>query len=442
MRAFPFPEKLVSCLLNWTRHRIIEGPDPKHGAQSHAVLDKLLGGSITVDGIGGKSAFDLFKNVIVPSTRPFGHPSSLSFVASAPSRASLSFDAALGAAGIFAGNWDGGAGAIHAENQALSWLSGLAGWDDRAGGVFVAGGTLGNLSALHAAREWKNRQTGRPSRWAILCSTETHSSIKAVARVMDVDLIQVRADDSGRIDTAAARKAVTPGVFAIVANAGATNSGAIDDIDALADLAENDGLWLHVDGAYGLAALADPQTRPLFAGINRAHSFIVDPHKWLFAPYDSCALVYRNAADAALAHGQSAEYLDAVDKTHWNPSDYALHLTRRARGLPLWYSLATHGTRAYGNAIASTIQTAKQIAEGIETIDGIDLILGPQLSVILFRPRAMSDTEMDIWAERHRRSGALLCLPTTWQGQKAFRLCVVNPETSADDTLAVLQTLT
>ncbi|SPH19614.1 L-2,4-diaminobutyrate decarboxylase [Ascidiaceihabitans donghaensis] len=433
---------MVTDILTWTRTRILGGQDPKHGAQSNAVLEPILGGSITPDGIGAEAAFGLFTDTIVPSTRPFGHPTSLSFVASAPSQASLSFDAALGAAGIFAGNWDGGAGAIHAENQALDWLAELAGWDAQAGGVFVAGGTLGNLCALHAARDWKSRRCARPDRWAILCSAEAHSSIEAAASVMDVDVIPVAADATGRMNAQAARDAWQPNVFAIVANAGATNSGAVDDIQGLADLAEARDLWLHLDGAYGLAAIADPETRPIFDGIDRAHSLIVDPHKWLFAPYDSCALIYRNAADAANAHGQSAVYLDTVDKTHWNPSDYALHLTRRARGLPFWYSLATHGTQAYGDAIATTISIARDIAQGIERIEGLDLLLGPQLSVVLFRPSHMSEDAMVRWAEEHRRSGALLCLPTKWRGEMVFRLCIVNPETDAKTVLETLKTLT
>ena len=427
--------------MDWTQMRIADGPDPTHGAQSFEALEPVLGGSLTEAGIGADDAFALFAKTIVPSTRPFGHPTSLSFVASAPSEAALSLDAALSAAGIFAGNWDGGAGAIHAENQVLRWLADLAGWPDTAGGVFVAGGTLGNLSALHAAREKYRRTTGNTERLCILCSSEAHSSISAVARVMDVDVTIIPADDTGKLWALTVDASQTQNVFAIVANGGATNCGAVDDIGGLATLAKDIGAWLHVDGAYGGAALAAPSMRAVYAHIDKADSLIVDPHKWLFAPYDSCALIYRDARDGKAAHGQSAVYLDTVDKTHWNPSDYALHLTRRARGLPLWFSLATHGTHAYGTALDQTRNIAESVAASINTNPGLELILGPQLTVILFKPKHMSEAEMIDWAERHRRSGALLCLPTRWRGEMVFRLCFVNPRTQATDVLSVLDTL-
>ncbi|MEM7269479.1 MAG: aminotransferase class V-fold PLP-dependent enzyme [Pseudomonadota bacterium] len=442
LRAFPTDGATLEAMLDWTRARIVEGPDPRNGARSATYLDREIGGSITPKGIGWEQAFRLFADVIAPSTRPFDHPTSLSFVAAAPSPAALGFDAVLGAAEIFAGNWDGGSGAIHAENQTLGWLARLAGWPESAGGVFVSGGTLGNLSALHAARAAFSG--ARPERWRILCSAEAHSSIAAIARVMDAEILSVPTDDNGRItpDNAAEMLAASDGVFAIVANAGATNCGAVDDIGALAELAEAHSLWLHVDGAYGLAALADPDARPEFAGIERADSFIVDPHKWLFAPYDSCALVYRQPERAAAAHGQQGAYLDTLDKSAWNPSDFALHLTRRARGLPLWFSLAAHGEDAYAEAISQTRAIAAEIAQGIDAMEGVELVLGPQLTVILFRAPNRTDDELAEWAETHRRSGALLCLPTTWRGEKVLRICVVNPATNAEEVLDVLRTLT
>ena len=441
---FPLDKELLDLMLDWTGKRILNGPDPKSGAQSNRELSPVLGGSITAKGMAGKDAFALFSETIVPSTRPFDHPTSLAFVAAAPTPAALGFDAALGAAEIFAGNWDGGSGAIHAENQALAWLAGLAGWPETAGGVFVSGGTLGNLSALHAARVARTKVlSARPDRWRILCSAEAHSSIAAIARVMDAELVQVEADETGRMSGAAARAALQDqdGVFAIVANGGATNCGAVDDLRGLAKLAREHDIWLHVDGAYGAAALADPEARALFDGIEEADSFIVDPHKWLFAPYDSCALVYKVPLKAAQAHGQQGAYLDTLDQEAWNPSDYAIHLTRRARGLPLWFSLATYGTDAYAQAIARTRQIAQSIADGIAQMPGLELILGPQLTVILFRAPDVSDQKLAEWAEIQRRSGALLCLPTTWRGQKVLRLCIVNPQTDALHTLRVLKTL-
>ena len=183
------------------------------------------------------------------------------------------------------------------------------------------------------------------------------------------------------------------------------------------------------------------ESAKLFSGIERADSLIVDPHKWLFAPYDSCALVYRDSNRGAAAHGQQDHYLDIVDKTTWNPSDFALHLTRRPRGLPLWFSLAVYGSQAYSTAIKKTIQVANKIAEEIKNINDLELILGPQLTVILFRALKLSEEELYKWSEKHRRDGTLLCLPTKWKGKTVLRICVVNPNTDPNQVIEVLKTL-
>ena len=154
-------------------------------------------------------------------------------------------------------------------------------------------------------------------------------------------------------------------------------------------LAADVGTWFHVDGAYGGAALAAPSVRRRFDGIEAADSFIVDPHKWLFAPFDSCALLYRDPEIGRHAHTQHAEYLDVLhgedDEHEWNPSDYAHHLSRRARGLPLWFSLATHGTQAYTDAIETTLRVTREGAELVRSAPHLELIVEPELSVVLFR---------------------------------------------------------
>ncbi len=154
------------------------------------------------------------------------------------------------------------------------------------------------------------------------------------------------------------RDALHPGVFAVVATAGTTNLGTIDDLAGVAAVCAEHETWLHVDGAYGLAALCAPSARPRFAGLERADSFIVDPHKWLFSPFDCCALVYRDPAIGRAAHRQHAAYLESLyaDDEAFNPSDYGLHLTRRARGLPLWFALAVHGTDAFEHAVERSLE--------------------------------------------------------------------------------------
>ena len=195
-----------------------------------------------------------------------------------------------------------------------------------------------------------------PRRWAVCVTEETHSSVAHTLRtVMDCDVVVVPGDARGRLTGAALRATVDAlpettrdGVFAVVATGGSTNLGVVDDIAGIADVTAEHGWWLHVDGAYGGAALAAPSVRDRFAGVERADSFIVDPHKWLFAPFDCCALLYREPALARAAHTQRAGYLDVLTETpDWNPTDYSVGLTRRARGLPFWFSLVVNGTDAY-----------------------------------------------------------------------------------------------
>jgi len=184
--------------------------------------------------------------------------------------------------------------------------------------------------------------------------------------------------------------------------------------------------------------------RHLFDGIERADSFIVDPHKWLlwlFAPYDACALVYREPEKGIDAHAQRASYLDQVDRAEWNPSDLAVHLSRRARGLPFWFSLATHGTDRYAAAVERSIATARVVAEAITDSDHLELCFEPQLSVVLFERPGWTDEQYTAWSTRLAKDGVILVLPTRWQGRTVLRLAFVNPMTHADDVIAALDTL-
>jgi glutamate/tyrosine decarboxylase-like PLP-dependent enzyme len=235
---------------------------------------------------------------------------------------------------------------------------------------------------------------------------------------------------------------VLDGLFAVVATAGTTNAGRVDDIAGTAEVCGDRGLWLHVDGAYGGAALAAPSVRDHFDGIERADSFIVDPHKWLFAPFDCCALLYREPELARAAHSQKAAYLDAISsRREWDPSDYAVHLSRRARGLPFWFSLATHGTDAYRDAVETTLRTAHDAANLIDAHPDLELVMEPELSVVLFRRRGWSSDDYQRWSQQALADQVCFTPPTTWRGETVMRFCLVNPRTTLDDVRAILDSM-
>jgi len=424
-------------------------PVPLDGPKTLPELTEQAGQTITEDGLGGEQVLKIFDEVLARACISIDHPRYLSFIPSAPTEASTLFDLVVGASSIYGGSWLEGSGAVYAENQALRWIADLAGFPAESGGVFVQGGTLGNLSALVAARHAAQELRGgaRPLRWKLACSAEAHSSIASAARVMDIDLLSVPVDERGRLTGEELARVLdedsNPGdVFAVVATAGTTNFGIVDDLAGVADVAAERGLWLHVDGAYGLAALAAPSARPLFEGIERADSFIVDPHKWLFAPFDACALVYRDPAKARAAHTQSAGYLDVINSgDEWNPSDYAYHLSRRARGLPFWFSLASHGTRAYADAIESTLTVARAAADEVRSRTYVELLREPDLTVVVFRRIGWTPREYHQWSERIMAAHYAFVVPTSHEGETVTRFAVVNPRTTLADVQGILDTM-
>ncbi len=445
----PEIEKVAQEILEYSLLRLKENP-PLDGPMSEEELFAAVGNTITEDGLGGSNALALFTQTLAPACISTDHPRYLAFIPSAPTELANLFDLVVGASALYGGSWLEGAGAVFAENQTLRWLSDLAGLPESAGGVFVQGGTIGNLSALVAARKSARKSNPKITRWAVACSSEAHSSIQSATEVMDVDLIKVPVGEDGVMRGPELKSAIDQyrgkysdrDICAIVATAGTTNLGIIDDLPTIAQVANSHKIWFHVDGAYGLAGLANEETRKLFIGVEHCDSFIVDPHKWLFAPFDACALIYRNPELGREAHTQHAGYLDTLTESHeWNPSDYAIQLTRRTRGLPLWFSLAAHGTKAYSDAVAKTMDIAAIAAEKIIAHPNLELLREPNLSIVAFTRKGWDLEDYKAWSEKLLADQIGFVTPSSDKGQPILRFAIVNPWTQVSDIEAILDTL-
>ena len=443
----PAVEELAAEILKYSLERLKDDP-PLDGPRSAEDLFNEVGNTITAKGLGGHEALEVFTNVLAKACISTDHPRNLAFIPSAPSEYANLFDLVVGASALYGGSWQEGAGAVFAENQAIQWLIDLAGLPESAGGVFVQGGTIGNLSALVVARAEARKSQGNPERWVIACSEEAHSSIVSAANVMDVDVLKVAVDKDGRLQGATVAEAIDQlhattkkRVFAVVATSGTTNLGIIDDLKGIGSAAHDRDIWFHVDGAYGLAALCAPSVRPRFNGVEAADSFIVDPHKWLFAPFDACALVYRNPELAKQAHSQHASYLDTLKDENWSPSDYAIHLTRRTRGLPFWFSLAAHGTDAYTEAMEQTLTVAQQAADLVRNHPNLELLFEPELSIVAFTRKGWAAADYQKWSDQLLEDQIGFIPPSSHNGQPILRFAIVNPWTKISDITMILERL-
>ena len=440
-------EALAHEVLAYSLDRLKNDP-PLDGPRTSEDLFAEVGNTITARGLGGHQALEVFTSVLAKACISSDHPRNLAFIPSAPSEYANLFDLVVGASALYGGSWQEGAGAVFAENQALRWLSDLAGLPESAGGVFVQGGTVGNLSALVVARAEARKKHPDATRWVIACSQESHSSIVVAANIMDVDVLKISTAVDGKLMGSAVAQAIdelhattSKRVCAVVATSGTTNLGIIDDLKGIGSAAHERGIWFHVDGAYGLAALCAPSVRSHFDGIEAADSFIVDPHKWLFAPYDACALIYREPELARAIHSQHASYLDTLKDGAWSPSDYAIQLTRRTRGLPFWFSLAAHGTDAYTEAMEHTLTVARAAADLVRAHPNLELVCEPELSIVAFTRKGWSAKDYHNWSDQLLADQVGFIPPSSHNGEAILRFAIVNPWTKISDIEMIVNRL-
>ena len=411
--------------VDWIKQHLSHSPVGVIGDKPS--LDAALAGSVTDAGLGIDGAWQRFAEVVAPNNIGLDSERFLAFIPLSPSVAAVWMDTIVSAGSFPAESWLEGAGAVAAENQVIDLLCRAAGMPLGAAGCFMSGGSIGNLSALAVGRE---RAGGRR---LVAVADTAHASVDNALHILGLEPLVVPTGPDCRLTGEALRAAIADrtDVGIVVATAGSTNAGVIDDLAGCADVAREIDAWFHVDGAYGLAALLLPELSDRFAGLERADSFIVDPHKWLFATGGSCALVYREPRLARDVHTQHGPYIDVLrtGDDAYNPCDLGYQLTRRASGLPIWFALAVHGVDAHRSAIRRGIELADAMADALDDDPSTELIMRPELGVVLFRRDGWGRDEWQRWATDLLRSGTAFVAPTTFKGEPVGRLVFMHPLT-------------
>ena len=349
--------------------------------------------------------------------------------------------------------WAGAASEV--EVQAVRWAGELVGFPGEAGS-FTSGGTVSNLTALTAARERAlpgSRHDGLGGRrLALYCSAEVHYSVVRAAELLGIGSGWVRAlpiDDHRRLRPEAVARAIdadrSQGIVpvAVVATAGTTLTGAVDPIDALADVCDERDVWLHVDGAYGLPAAGTPSAGQLFRGIERADSATIDAHKWLYLPKACGVVLVRNRDHLEAALGHEGEYLPH-DRQEPHAADITLEYSRPFRALKLWLALRVHGADAFRAAVERNLAQARLLHRAVCESSGLEPLGGePQLSIVPFRHVAPGVSDLDAHnariVRRLQAGGEFWVAHARIDGHVYVRPCVVNFRTTDEDVLAFVE---
>ena len=443
-------EVMEMCLAHWRRvpeQPVWTPPDAK-------ALDRALRKAIPEQPGERGAILAQLRDTVFAAQANLSHPRFFGFVPGASNFVGALGDLLASAHNPFAGSWLEGAGAQTVERTVIEWLAKEAGLPYGSGGLFLSGGSLSNMTAIIAAREWKFG-TNKWSQGAIYFSGETHASVRRMLHFLGFEKRQVRlipSDANFRMPIEALRKQMEEDErqglipFCVVANAGTTNTGAVDPLADLSALCKKRRAWLHVDGAYGGVAVLCEEGKAALKGMELADSIVMDPHKWLSQPYASSCLLVRDPRTLAAAFRTSADYLQDAEGD-WNLWDYGPEMTRPFRALKVWLSLEVFGADAFREAIAHGFALARQAEAQIAAMDGWRIVTPAGMGIVTFvhEPEGMAaaavDTHNSEIAGQCLRKGFAFVVTTRVRGRVALRLCTINPRTTEDDIAATVQHL-
>jgi glutamate/tyrosine decarboxylase-like PLP-dependent enzyme len=425
---------------------------------SREIRDQL-DATLPTKGIDFDALLKIFRETIIPFSRQNAHPRMFGYVQS-PGTPLAAFADLL--ASILNANltvWRSAPAPVEMERLTIDWIRQILGFNAEAGGLFVSGGSMANLAAIAAARQAKDHSSGL---LRIYASTETHFSIAKAAALLGIgrenvrhvpvdDHFRIRVDDLVAKITADLEGGHLP--FCVVANAGTVNTGAVDPLTEIREIADRFKLWMHVDGSYGAFAVLAESARKLFAGIEGTDSVALDPHKWLYLPVDVGCVIYRDPEIARAAFAHEAEYTRIIGEeaeeafAFW---DYGPELSRRFRALKVWMLLKGVGLDSLSQAIESNLACARYFESMVRASDDFEMVAPVELSIFCFRHvpaelRRESPEAIDAFNERLlialQRDGSSYLSNATLGGRFALRGCVLNYRTTFRDMEILLDDL-
>lgn len=460
-------EILGRSALDWAlRYFHSQSNLPVYPAVSETELSRQLSSSLPIEPQDPAAVMSEFEQ-IVSGSRHNGHPRMFGYVQSSGSFAGVAGDLLASALNQNVTSWRSAPSATTIEHQVIDWLKEMVGFDPAGSGVLLSGGSFANFAGLAAAirastsvdvnREGVARLPGAPR---IYTSTMTHMSIAKAASMLGIGknaVVEVPVDDAHRMDPRLLARQIQGDrasghhAICVVATAGDVNTGAIDPLDAIADVCEANQLWLHVDGSYGALAAQSPQVGDAMRALGRADSMSLDPHKWLYAPLDTGCLLVRHASALRAAFSEGAGYIDVVadrDMSEYAYWDHTPELSRRFRALKIWFVLKIHGARALQQAIEANIAVAQHLARTVETSSDFELMAPAPLSIVCFRyigagvtgPAAIDAFNKRLMVEVQREGDSYLSNATIG-GRFALRACIVNFRTTPADVERLLDTI-
>ena len=426
-------------------------PDqPVTKVSSRKALDAVLQELPPESGADPQALIAFLRDQVFSQSMVTNHPRFFAFVPSPSNFVSVMGDALISGFNSILAEWAEASGPATLELVTVDWLRRLCGLPESAGGIFVSGGSAANLTALAVAREIKLNNVLKDAR--VYCSEQTHASNRKALKILGFlpdQIMRIPVDGDWRLDCAALLKQISRDraegyrPFCVIANAGTTSTGAVDPLKELIEIGKAQDIWIHIDGAYGAAAVITERGQKALQGLGDADSLAIDPHKWLFQPFEIGCVLLKDFTHLTQTFGEDHVYLKDVEgdpkSGEINLCNAGIQLTRNFRALKLWFSLKTFGLESFRTAMDHTIDLAVRAEQIISKMENVEICTSARLGIVTFRftfdgwsveQANVFNAAIVQWVIKDGRA----MLSSTRLGEKTvLRLCTINPRTTEDD---------